>query len=107
MAYWCGNCINTAHELDRVSQRYAGTGIQVIAVDVDPSSSPGALSEWIKEAGSPKLTFSIDDHGTTALAYKIASLDTVIVIDRSGRIAYRATYPPAEELSSAFARVVA
>lgn len=108
MAYWGGSCIPEGQALDRIYEQFKDRGLQVIAVDVDPTSSPDALREWIDAAGSPGYTFSLDIRGQTALAYKVRSLDVTVVIDRDGRVVYRDSYiTPYDALLKAISPVVA
>jgi peroxiredoxin len=88
MAYWCGTCLPEARALGRIQAQFADR-VQVIAVDVDPTSSRAALREFANAAGNPPYTFAFDEGGATARAFQLRTLDTTIVIDPSGRIVYR------------------
>lgn len=89
MAYWCGTCIPEAQALGRLHQELSDRGVQIIAVDIDPTSSAEALAEFREAAGDPGYLFAFDERGATARAFGVATLDATVIIDAQGRIAYR------------------
>ncbi len=89
MAYWCGTCLPEAQALGRLHAELSDRGIRIIAVDIDPTSTPEALAEFREAAGNPGYVFAFDQDGATARAFRVANLDVTVIIDAAGRIAYR------------------
>jgi peroxiredoxin len=89
MASWCGSCLAEAEALGRIHDELAGRELRIIAVDVDPTSSPELVRQFAEAAGGPRYVFALDEDGRTARTFGVATLDTTIIIDREGRIAYR------------------
>jgi thiol-disulfide isomerase/thioredoxin len=106
MAYWCGTCVPEAQALDRIHQEY-GDKVSILALDIDPSSSPQALQRFVQMAGNPSYTFGFDKDNTVLQKFKVRSLDTTIIIDADGNIVYRDSYPtPYKTLKAALEKVV-
>jgi thiol-disulfide isomerase/thioredoxin len=104
MAGWCEPCLPEAIALGRI-QRELGDRIAILAVDADPSDSLGTLREFIRSAGSPAYPFAHDTEGALVTAFAARSLDTTVVIDAAGRIAFRDGVPTDEDtLRAALAR---
>ena len=87
MAGWCGTCIPEAQALGRL-ERSVGDRTVLVAVDADPSDSWSSLRSFAQSVGSPGYIFAKDD-GHIDGAFGVNSLDTTIVLDPSGRVAYR------------------
>ena len=92
MAYWCGTCVPEARALARLHQEY-GDRLVILALDVDPSSTPDRLTQFRAYAGNPTYVWGFDKQGQVTQAYRIRSLDTTIMVDAQGRIVYRDEYP--------------
>ncbi len=98
MAYWCGTCIPEAQALARLHQEY-GDRLSILALDVDPSSTPEALAQFKAAVGDPDYAWGFDVGQEVAKAYKVFSLDTTIIIDANGVVVYRDNFPtPYENL---------
>lgn len=106
MAYWCGACLPEARVLTQLQQEY-GDQLAVIALDVDPTSSPEALSQFQKAADGGPYTWAFDTNQQVAAAYEVQALDTTLVLDGDGRIIYRDAAPtPYQTLKEALAEVL-
>lgn len=92
MAYWCPTCIPEARALKQLHEEY-GDKVSILALDVDPSSSPEQLRGFVEWAGNPTYTFGFDKDNTVVQKYKVRSLDTTIIVDGEGNIVYRDAYP--------------
>jgi peroxiredoxin len=68
--------------LDRLQKKYAGKGLQVLAISVDTEST-GALSEWL---GSMKLGFPVltDQYQIVRARYGVDAPPVTYVIDADG-----------------------
>jgi len=106
MAYWCPTCVPEARALARLHQEY-GDKISILALDIDPSSSPELLQQFITWAGNPGYTFAFDKDNLVVQKYKVRSLDATVIIDAEGNIVYKDSYPtPYETLKATLEKVV-
>jgi thiol-disulfide isomerase/thioredoxin len=97
MAYWCGSCIPEGRALARLGREYGDT-VRIVAVDIDPSSTPELLQDWIDYVGENNLTWTFDSDGNFMRRYGIRALDTTIILDGQGREVYRDAYPTTYEV---------
>ncbi|WP_322800062.1 TlpA disulfide reductase family protein [Thermoflexus sp.] len=106
MAYWCGTCIPEARALARLHQS-VGDRVVIVALDVDPTSTPEALMAFREAAGSPDYVWAFDRENAVALAYRVTRLDTTVIIDPRGRIVFRDEIPTSyETLAAQVARIL-
>lgn len=92
MAYWCGTCIPEALALTKLKQEY-GNDLNIVAIDLDPSSSSQALGQFKRASGNGEYIWGFDfDQQITAL-YRVRSLDTTFLVDADGYVTYRDEYP--------------
>lgn len=96
MAYWCPTCVSEARALQKLHEEY-GDQVSILALDVDPSSSPENLQGFLKWAGNPTYPFGFDKDNGVLKKYKVRSLDTTVIIDAGGNIVYRDAYPSSYE----------
>lgn len=101
MAYWCGTCLPEAQALAQLQQEY-GEKVSIVALDVDPSSTPEALAQFKNAAGDGAFTWAFDTDQQVATSYQVRSLDATYILDGTGVILYRDEYPtPYESLKEA------
>lgn len=91
-AYWCGSCIPKAQELGQLYQEYNGR-VNIIALDIDPTSTPELLDRFKQAAGNGAFVWAFDSDSKVATAYRVTSTGTTIIIDSKGRIMYRGQFP--------------
>lgn len=92
MAYWCGTCIPEARALGQLQQEY-GDDLTLIAIDVDPSSTPEALTNFKEAADNANITWAFDTGQQVTNDYQVQALDTTLILDSEGRIVYRDAFP--------------
>jgi peroxiredoxin len=92
MAYWCGTCIPEAQALGKLHQQY-GERLAILALDVDPSSTPEGLRKFRQYAGAPNYVWAFDRDNQVVQAYRIRALDTTFIINQTGEIVYSDAYP--------------
>lgn len=92
MAYWCGTCIPESQALAQLKEEY-GDGVRIIAIDVDPSSTPQALRQFKSAAGNGAFVWAFDREQQVVSAYKVRALDTTFVLDAEGHVIYRDSSP--------------
>ncbi len=96
MAYWCGTCVPEAQALGRLHQKY-GDRLTIIALDVDPSSTPERLQRFRQFAGNPDYVWALDAGNAVARAYRVRALDSTFIISEAGELVYTDTIPTAYE----------
>lgn len=103
MAYWCGTCIPEGQALARLQQEY-GDQLNIIAIDVDPSSSVEVLAQFKSAAGDGAFTWAFDAGQQVTQAYAVRSLDTTLLLNENGIVVYRDDFPsPYKTLKDALA----
>ncbi len=106
MAYWCGTCVPEAKALARLHRRY-GDRVVIVALDVDPSSTPERLQAFRAQVGAPDYVWAFDRGNRVAQAYRVRSLDTTFIINQAGEIVYSDAYPtPYETLEAQIRRLL-
>lgn len=88
MAYWCGTCIPESRALAQLKQEY-GDRLSIVAVDVDPSSTPENLTRFKKVAGNGSYTWAFDQEQKLTRLFEVRALDTTLIINSEGQIVYR------------------
>ncbi len=104
MAYWCGSCIPEAQALAQLQQEY-GDKVSIVALDVDPSSTPEALNQFKRATGDGAFVWAFDRGQRVATGYQVRSLETTYVLNGAGVIIYRSESSSSyESLKEALAR---
>jgi thiol-disulfide isomerase/thioredoxin len=91
MAYWCGTCLPEAQALAQLKLDY-GEEISIVALDVDPSSTPAALAQFKAASGNGTYTWAFDTGQKVTAGYEVAALDTTLILNREGHVVYRDQY---------------
>jgi peroxiredoxin len=92
MATTCASCVQGSHNVAEALQSARATGAEVLAIDVNATDRPADLEAFIQSVGVPAsapIQWSIDTTGAIASAYQVQTLETTVVIDRHGQVAYR------------------
>lgn len=92
MAYWCGTCIPESQALAQLKEEY-GDSVRIVAIDVDPSSTPQALRQFKSAAGNGDFVWAFDREQQVVSAYQVRALDTTFILDREGHVVYRDSSP--------------
>lgn len=69
-----------------------------MAVDIDPSSSPEALTRFDEYADATSLTYAFDHRGEFVRTFQIQQLDTTVILDHTGVEVYRDQIPSTYEM---------
>jgi len=87
MASWCPSCKLQASQIKPVYEKYAGNGLVVISLDIQPERSS------LQDLKNFKTNFGGDwyfgFYPEFINQYGIRSLDSKVIIDKNGNIAYR------------------
>lgn len=92
LAYWCGTCLPEARALGELHEKY-GDRIQIVAIDVDPTSTPRALQAFKTQAGDPDYIWAFDADGVFAKTFGVRALDSTYIIAANGVLVYQDTVP--------------
>ncbi|MBN8481465.1 MAG: TlpA family protein disulfide reductase [Xanthomonadales bacterium] len=85
-ASWCGYCLKELPVLENLQRAAGKQNLQVVAINYKESRSQfRAIVRRLKMA---EMTLTHDPSGRLAKPYNIKGLPFLILIDRSGRIAY-------------------
>jgi thiol-disulfide isomerase/thioredoxin len=84
-ATWCGPCRELEPHFERVAAKFQGSGVVFLAADCDEDETlvPAYLDEL-----KPRTTVVFADGLDRLLA--VTAFPTIVVLDRAGRVAYRA-----------------
>lgn len=93
MASWCGTCVAEARNLARLYEQYKDQGLTVVAINLEPEENVEGLKQFRALANNGAYTWAFDTGFAVAQAYNVRTLDTTIIVDRSGRIAYQDAIP--------------
>lgn len=98
-APWCGPCRQEMPVLDGIAKRYAGQGVVVMGVLVDPDREGARDVLAHGKIGYPQLD---DEVGAASKAFSIRSLPSLVVVDKKGVVrTYRTGYTSEAELEAA------
>lgn len=93
MAGWCATCVPEAQALARLHREYKDRDLQVLLVDVQGDETEADLAWFQRQVPGAEYTWAIDRTGALVRAFQVRSLDTTVLIDRQGRVAFRDGVP--------------
>ena len=83
-ATWCLSCREEMPALDRLQQRLAGPGFEVVALSIDRGGA-FAVQSFFEEIDVRKLAIYVDTTGKATGKLGIVGIPTTLLIDRTGR----------------------
>lgn len=88
-ATWCERCEEL---LPRVRAAHAefGDRVEFFGVNVAVNQTPERVKRWVK-SNTPPFRPLYDDEGTSTRAYEAPTTSFVVVVDRTGKVAYTGT----------------
>lgn len=92
MATGCAGCEPGSHDLAQALLSAKTPGAEALAIDLNTGDRPADLAAFVQSLGIPATTpvaWGIDTTGAIASAYQVQVLETTVVINRQGQIAYR------------------
>ncbi len=93
MAGWCGTCIPEAQSWSELYPAYKAEGLDLVIVSADPNDTPQTIEKFREAGGIGDLPWAIDETGEFTQALDVRALDSTVIIDREGKIAYRDAAP--------------
>ena len=92
MAPTCASCAQGSRNLAQASLSVKTQGVEVLAIDVNPGDRPADLQAFVQSDGIPAsapMQWGVDTNDAIASAYNVQTLETTVVIDPHGQVAYR------------------
>jgi len=87
MASWCPSCKLQVQQIKPIYEKYANDGLIVISLDIQPEYSS------LQDLKNFKTNFNADwyfgFYPEFINQYGIRSLDSTVIVDKNGNIAYR------------------
>lgn len=84
-ATWCPPCRQELPSLDRLKKRFAADAFEIFAVNV--GEDPETVFDF---AGNPGYRMLFDRDAKAMAAWPAKGIPTTLLVDRQGRLAYRA-----------------
>lgn len=107
MAGWCVTCVPEAQALARLHREYRDRGLQVLLVDVEATETEADLARFQRWVGPAEYAWAIDRTGALVRAFQVRALDSTVLIDRDGRVAWSDGVPtPYETLKRELEKVL-
>lgn len=85
-ATWCTSCAALEPAV-RAAQAAHGTEVEFIGINITVGDPRDSVRAWVERTRPPWRTL-YDDEGASQRAYDVAATSYVVIIDRTGRIAY-------------------
>ena len=84
-ATWCGPCRQEMPQLNRLYEKYKGSGFVLLGVNVDDDQRKAA-----EVAGKLGVTFPVllDTDKTVSKLYELSTMPSTVLIDRDGKVRY-------------------
>ena len=84
-ATWCGPCRQEMPQLNRLYEKYKGSGFVLLGVNVDDDVRNAAEVAAKLGVGFPVL---LDTDKQVSRAYDLATMPSTVLIDRDGKVRY-------------------
>jgi thiol-disulfide isomerase/thioredoxin len=82
-ASWCGPCRQSFPWMNAMHDKYGGSGLAIVAVNVDKKRADA--DRFLAQVPA-RFPLAFDPEGTTPSAYAIKAMPTSILIGRDGRV---------------------
>ncbi len=79
-ATWCAPCRVTVPKLDALQARYGAQGLNVVGISTEDATDLAAFAQRM----ALRYAVGADSHGLTTRGYGVASLPTLVIIDKRG-----------------------
>ncbi|NMD58019.1 TlpA family protein disulfide reductase [Tsukamurella columbiensis] len=96
----CGECNGGAKSLAGAAETL-GSAASFVLVDMNPGESAHTVTGFQSDTGTQAIPAVIDTGATLTTRYSVAALSTLLVIDTSGKVSYRASDPSTDQITTA------
>ena len=106
----CADCADVARTLAQVqaatnatarAAHLATTKARFLGVDMDGGASVHAVADFLHSVGADGLPTVVDQKAVLSGRYQVTALSTVLVVDSTGRVTFRAVNPSPAKIVSA------
>jgi len=84
-ASWCGPCKLSFPYMERLKNRFSGSGLVIIADNLDQSR---ANAKAFLDRTGADLPVIFDQNGILASRFNVSEMPTSVLIDRNGKVRY-------------------
>ena len=91
MSPTCATCAQGSRNLAQAALSVKTQGAEVLAIDVNPGDRPSDLQAFVQSDGIPAsapVQWGVDPNDEIARAYNVQTLETTVIIDTHGQVAY-------------------
>ncbi len=106
MAGWCATCLPVAEQLQELHEQLSDSPVEIVAMSIDPTETEERLREFWLAAGRPTYLWGFDDGGRAMMHFRIAYLDTILVVSPDGEVLLRKVRPANDAILEALSRFV-
>jgi thiol-disulfide isomerase/thioredoxin len=85
-ATWCTSCAELLPTV-RTAQAAYGNKVEFFGINVTVNQTPEQVLRYLETHRPPYRTL-YDDQGTSTRAYQVPATSYVVIVDRSGKVAY-------------------
>jgi thiol-disulfide isomerase/thioredoxin len=85
-ATWCESCRHLMPHVQAAQKTY-GSKVEFIGINVAVNETPAGVQQFMN-AHAPGFRTLYDDEGNSTRAYQAPATSYVVVVDRSGKVAY-------------------
>jgi hypothetical protein len=98
----CGSC---AADLKSFSSLAGGhPSVRFVGINMPGGGTAQDLASFGRSLGVSGIMYVADGSGAVSADYRITAIDTVVVLDASGRVVWRGTAPSTDALAAALTR---
>jgi peroxiredoxin len=84
-ATWCGPCRQEMPQLNKLYEKYRGSGFVLLGVNVDDDARNAAS---VASKIGVKFPVLLDTDKTVSKRYELATMPSTVIIDRDGKVRY-------------------
>lgn len=91
MATTCSSCVHGSWSVAQAVETAHIAGARAVIIDVNASDTPADLEAFIQSTGvtaDAPVVWGVDTNNRIAQAYDVLTLETTVVVDAQGRIAF-------------------
>lgn len=87
-ASWCPSCRQQLPSFKAAYERYRGTALQIVAVNVGIRDTPESVGRYVKENGVPYPVL-FDTNHEALVSYRVSGTPTILLLNAAGEIVLR------------------
>lgn len=100
---WCPSCQDEMPQLATLHNKYQSREFEVVGINIKESKESVAL--FAKEKKLP-FTILLDEKGDVASKYQVRYIPRIFILDKSGKVVFKAQYMPLEQIEKELIKVL-